>query len=98
MIIQSVKRSTDIISLFSSAQPSLGITQIAALLNLNKTTVWGLVTTLEQQGFLQQDPATQKYGVGPKLFELGMVYAGTLEINAKASRLVQGLASRTRLN
>jgi DNA-binding IclR family transcriptional regulator len=98
MIIQSVKRSTDIISLFSSAQPALGITQIAALLNLNKTTVWGLVTTLEQQGFLQQDPATQKYGVGPKLFELGMVYAGSLEINAKASRLVQGLASRTRLN
>ena len=98
MIIQSVKRSTDIISLFSSAQPSLGITQIAALLSLNKTTVWGLVTTLEQQGFLQQDPATQKYSVGAKLFELGMVYADNLEINAKASRLAQGLASRTRLN
>jgi TctA family transporter len=27
-----------------------------------------------------------------------MVYAGSLEINAKASRLVQALASRTRLN
>jgi DNA-binding IclR family transcriptional regulator len=98
MTIQSVKRATDIISLFSSSRTSLGITQIAAALNLNKATAWGLVTTLEKQGFLQQDPDTQKYSVGPKLFELGMVYVGSLEINAKASRLVHGLASRTGFN
>jgi DNA-binding IclR family transcriptional regulator len=98
MIIQSVKRATDIISLFTSSQTSLGVTQIAALLGLNKATVWGLITTLEQQGFLQQDTDTLKYGVGPKLFELGMVYVGSLEINAKASRLAHALASRTGLN
>jgi DNA-binding IclR family transcriptional regulator len=98
MIIQSVKRATDIISLFSSSQTSLGVTQIAAALGLNKATVWGLITTLEQQGFLQQDPDTLKYSVGPKLFELGMVYVGSLEINTKSSRLVHGLANRTGFN
>lgn len=97
MPIQSVKRATDIISLFSSSQPSLGITQIAASLKLNKATAWGIVTTLEHQGFLQQDPETLKYRIGSKLFELGMVYMGNLEINAKSSRLVQGLANRTGL-
>lgn len=98
MIIQSVKRATDIISLFTSAQPSLGITQIAAALELNKATAWGLVTTLEQQGFLKQDPSTLKYSIGSKLFELGMVYMGSLEINARASRRVQDLANRTEMN
>jgi DNA-binding IclR family transcriptional regulator len=98
MTIQSVKRATDIISLFSSSQTSLGITQIATALGLNKATAWGLVTTLEKQGFLRQDPDTQKYGVGSKLFELGMVYVGSLEINTKASRQMHGLASRTGLN
>ena len=98
MIVQSVKRATDIISLFSSSQPALGITQIATALGLNKATTWGLVTTLEQQGFLQQNQETQKYSVGSKLFELGMVYAGNLEINAKASRQVHALANRTGLN
>jgi len=97
MTIQSVKRATDIISLFSSSQTSLGITQIAAALGLNKATAWGIVTTLEKQGFLQQDPDTLKYGIGSKMFELGMVYFGSLEINAKASRLVQELANRTGL-
>ncbi len=97
MTIQSVKRATDIISLFSSSQTALGVTQIAATLGLNKATTWGLVTTLEKQGFLQQDPDTLKYSVGSKLFELGMVYMGSLEINAKSSRRVHGLASKTGL-
>jgi DNA-binding IclR family transcriptional regulator len=95
MIIQSVERAASILALFSSARTFLGISEIAAALKLNKGTVWGLVTTLEQNRFLQQDPETHKYTVGPRLFELGMVYAGGLEINAKASRPVQQLANRT---
>jgi DNA-binding IclR family transcriptional regulator len=98
MNIQSVQRATDIISLFCKSPGRLGITEIAAALKLNKGTVWGLVTTLERQQFLQQDAATRKYGVGPKLFELGMVYIGGLEINAKGARLVQGLSDRTKLD
>lgn len=97
MEIQSVKRATDIISLFSVSQSALGITQIASLLGLNKATAWGLVTTLERQGFLQQDKETLKYSIGSKLFELGMVYFEGLEINTRASRPAHELASRTGL-
>jgi len=97
MEIQSVKRATDIISLFSVSQSALGVTQIAALLGLNKATAWGLVTTLEKQGFLQQDKETLKYSIGSKLFELGMVYFGGLEINTIATRPAHELASRTGL-
>ncbi|MDE2013524.1 MAG: IclR family transcriptional regulator [Alphaproteobacteria bacterium] len=95
MNIQSVQRATDIISLFCKSPRRLGVTEIAAALKLHKGTAWGLVTTLEQQGFLQQDPDSRKYGVGPRLFELGMVYIGNLEINAKGARAAQHLAART---
>jgi DNA-binding IclR family transcriptional regulator len=97
MIIQSVQRATDIISLFCKSSRQLGITEIATALNLNKGTTWGLVTTLEQQQFLQQDPDTRKYSVGPKLFELGMIYVSNLEINIKAAHPAQALADRTKL-
>lgn len=97
MNIQSVQRATDIISLFCRSPQRLGVTEIAAALGLNKGTAWGLVTTLEQQGFLQQDPDTRKYGVGPRLFELGMIYIGNLEINVKGARPAQNLAARTGL-
>jgi DNA-binding IclR family transcriptional regulator len=98
MIIQSVDRALGILSLFGSTGTFLGISEIAAATKLNKGTVWGLVTTLEQDRFLRQDPETLKYTVGPRLFELGMVYASSLEINARASRPVQQLANRTGLN
>lgn len=97
MNIQSVQRATDIISLFCRSPQRLGVTEIAGALRLNKGTAWGLVTTLEQQGFLHQDPDTRKYGVGPRLFELGMVYVGNLEINVKGARPAQNLAARTGL-
>jgi DNA-binding IclR family transcriptional regulator len=97
MNIQSVQRATDIISLFCTSAQRLGVTEIAAALGLNKGTAWGLLTTLERQGFLQQDPDTRKYGVGPRLFELGMVYVSNLEINVKGARPTQNLAARTGL-
>ena len=97
MNIQSVQRATDIISLLCRSPQRLGVTEIAAALGLNKGTAWGLVTTLEQQGFLQQDPDSRKYGVGPRLFELGMIYVGNLEINVKGARQAQNLAARTGL-
>ncbi len=98
MIIQSVDRALGILSLFGSTGTFLGISEIAAALELNKGTVWGLVTTLEQNGFLRQDPETHKYTIGPRLFELGIVYSTGLEINEQASRPVQQLANRTGLN
>ncbi len=97
MVIQSVERATSIISLFSSSRSALGISEIASALNLNKATVWGLVTTQEKQRFLQQDPDTRKYGIGPKLLELGIAYESSLELNARAARRVRALASRTRM-
>jgi DNA-binding IclR family transcriptional regulator len=97
-IIQSVDRALGILSLFGSTSAFLGVSEIAAAMKLNKGTAWGLVTTLEQDRFLRQDPETLKYTVGPRLFELGMVYASSLEINAQASRPVQQLANRTGLN
>jgi DNA-binding IclR family transcriptional regulator len=95
MSIQSIDRAAEIISLFSSAQTYLGITEIATALKMNKGTVWSLVTTLEKHHFLEQDPETRKYTIGAKLFELGMLYYSSLEINARASRPLHRLASRT---
>lgn len=97
MKIQSVQRAMDILSMFTLPHPTHGITEIAKAKSLNKATAWGLVTTMEQNGFLEQDPETRKYRLGPKIYELGMVYAGCLEINNKVSESAHSLAQCTRL-
>jgi DNA-binding IclR family transcriptional regulator len=94
-MIQSVNRALQILGLFSLVRPRLGITEISRALGLHKGTVQGLVRTLTDQGFLEQDSSSKKYQLGSKLYELGIIRAGVLEINQKASIPAHQLALRT---
>ncbi len=95
MAIQSVERALKILTLFSFRTPMLGVTEISQALALSKGTVHGLIRTLLAQGFLQQDRATRKYRLGLKIYELGNILAGSLEINQKAAGPAQLLAKTT---
>ena len=96
MLIQSVVRSLQILSLFSNRRPVLGVSEISRSMGLPKGTVHGLVKTLINQGFLKQN-TSKKYTLGLKIYELGMILAETLEINQKAAVPVQQLAQRSQL-
>lgn len=69
-MIQSVERAVRILQCFEE-QESLGVTEIASKVNLNKSTVFGLVTTLAETGLLEQDGDTGRYRLGLELFRLG---------------------------
>ncbi len=100
MAIQSIQRAIRILSLFSHDTPRLGILDMAKALELGKGTVHNIVKTLTEEGLLRQEPDTRKYVLGTKLFSLGSMVVGTLEINRAAmipaTRLVQktGLVCR----
>lgn len=77
MIIQSVKRAVDILRCFENHE-LLGIGQIAEMTGLNKSTAFGIVSTLTAEGLLEQDSATSRYRLGLELFRLGnLVNTGT---------------------
>jgi len=96
MTIQSVNRAIDILFLFSVSRPHLGITEISRELNLTKPTVHGLVRTLADRGFLQQDAATKKYSLGLKIYELGVFLADTLKVNHLGAQVARSLAEKFR--
>jgi DNA-binding IclR family transcriptional regulator len=95
MSIQSVKRALEILSLFSSEQPRLGLTEISRAMGLPKPTVHGLVHTMMDLEFLSQDPETRKYALGRKLYELGSVFTSNIRINQVGSMSAQQLAAKT---
>ncbi len=96
-MIQSVQRVSDILSLFSMENPRWGITEIANALELPVTTASGLVRSMIQTGLLTQERSTKKYGLGPKIFALGIVVNDTLEINQIAGAPVQKMSDETGL-
>ncbi len=97
MLIQSVQRALAILNLFSIANPLLGLTEISNCLGIHKATTQGLVRTLLREGFLEQDPSTKKYKLGLKIYELGVVLAGSLDINEKSAGPAHRVSLKTHL-
>ncbi len=83
--ISSVSRALSIIDLFDNNRTELGITEISHLLGLHKSTVYGLVNTLETSGYLAQNPLTRKYHLGLKIVERAFLAIDNLEV-AKVAR------------
>lgn len=70
-IIQSVDRALSILELFSTRRVELSVTEISNELNLNKSTVFGLLKTLLERGYLHQNMSNSKYSLGLKALEIG---------------------------
>ncbi|GJM76174.1 IclR family transcriptional regulator [Paenibacillus macerans] len=69
LTVRAVERALDILMCFTKGS-DLGLTEIAGEIGLHKSTVHRLMTTLEERGFVVRDPATEKYRLGLKIWEL----------------------------
>ncbi|MDO5141769.1 MAG: IclR family transcriptional regulator [Eubacteriales bacterium] len=69
--IQSVERAFAILELYQRAGcAEYSLKEIAAALELNKSTAFGLINTLADLGYLWQNAENQKYALGLKLLSL----------------------------
>jgi DNA-binding IclR family transcriptional regulator len=72
-IIQSIDRALQVLELFSLEKPEWGVTEISKALNIYKSNVHNVLTTLAEKGFVIKDSKTDKYKLGIKFFELGSI-------------------------
>lgn len=63
-MIQSVQRALDIINCFDSLHVQLSLTEISQKLNLNISTVHGLINTLIAYSYIDKNPDNGKYRLG----------------------------------
>lgn len=63
-MIQSVQRALDIINCFDSLHVQLSLTEISQKLNLNISTVYGLIHTLSAYSYIDKNPDNGKYRLG----------------------------------
>lgn len=82
--IQSLERAAAILRLLAGGERRLGLTDVAVTLGLAKGTVHGILRTLQQEGFVEQDPETGRYQLGAELLRLGNSYLDVHELRARA--------------
>ncbi len=81
------------LSTFSQDRPSLSLTDISQRLQLNKTTAFRLLSTLEDLGYLQRDPQTKLYRPGLEVLRLGFVVLSGLELRQAAAPYLRELVN-----
>jgi IclR family pca regulon transcriptional regulator len=92
---QSLERGLMILSAFSETGPVLGIADLARAVGLNRSTAHRYVATLAKLGYLQQDPDTRKYSLGPRVIDLGFAALSSMEMTRVAAQYLQALADET---
>lgn len=91
----SLERGLNILSAFSSSRPVLGIADLARAAGLTKSTTHRYVTTLVSLDYVQQDPETRKYHLGPRVIDLGFAAIDSMELTRVAAPALQALADET---
>lgn len=86
--VPAVERAMRILNAFRDDQHQFGITELSRELDINKSTVHGIVRTLSEYRVLQQDPGSRKYGLGPGLIELGGLALRRLDVRRIARPLL----------
>ncbi|TMF61845.1 MAG: IclR family transcriptional regulator [Chloroflexi bacterium] len=92
--VQSLDRALEILRLLGS-EPEMRVTDLARRLEVHKSTVFRLLSTLQEHGLVEQNPTTEKYRLGYGLVRLAGAVVAELDL-ARASRSVlEELAVRT---
>src|ERR1700729_1537722 len=93
--IQSIERAAAILRLLSGRSLRLGVAELAGEVVLPKGAVFGILKTLRDVGFVEQDRDSGKYQLGPARLHMGSSYLDGNELRARALNWPDALATRS---
>ena len=91
-INKSIDRALQILELFSIEKPEWGVTEISKALNIYKSNVHNVLSTLAERGFIKKDLNTNKYKLGIKFFELGSIVIKNMDLRKIAHPYIEELS------
>lgn len=71
-IVSSLVRGLQILSTFTSENPSLKVSEIAEINNMDQATVFRFIYTLEKLGYLVRDDDSKRYRQSVKMLTIGL--------------------------
>ena len=92
---QSLERGLAILSSFDSDRPLIGVSELSRELDLSRSTTHRYIATLAQLGYLQQDPQSKRYRLGPKVLDLGFSAINSMELREISAPHLQRLSDDT---
>ncbi len=89
--LKSVTRALEILEDLAQNRQA-GVTEISQRLNLPKSTVHRLLSTLGSRDYVKQEHSAQKYALGVRVFEVGIAFLQEGNLLSKAIPVMKNLA------
>lgn len=89
---QAVARAIGLLKVFSDAQPEWGLSELAQVTRLNKTTAFRLLAALEAEGLVMRNPLSGGYRLGVELVALGGCAMRSNPLRAMSRPVLESLA------
>jgi len=95
MSVQSIDRAFDILELLSFEPGGLSLTDIGRRLDLHKSTVHRILTSLKNRGYIEKDASSGNYKLGLGFVALAGEHLSGLELTTEARPFLHALSKRT---
>jgi IclR family pca regulon transcriptional regulator len=92
---QSLERGLAILSSFDPDRPLIGVSELSRDLELSRSTTHRYIATLAQLGYLQQDPDSKRYRLGPRVLDLGFSAINSMDLREIAAPHLRQLSDET---
>lgn len=89
--VRAIDRALDILCCLDDKKTELSLTDISKEVDLARSTTTRILSTLEKREFLFRDKETQKYSLGPRIAQLGMICFSNMDFRKIAKPMMAEL-------
>ncbi|APG49240.1 HTH-type transcriptional regulator, IclR family (plasmid) [Phaeobacter porticola] len=93
--MSSVTKALDLLCHFSAARAEIGLSQLCRIAKRDKATTYRHLQALEISGFIEQNPSTKQYRLGPAVLQLAQTREATVPRKASTEEPLLDLAETT---
>lgn len=93
--IKSLYKALSLLDFFTSECPERGVSELAELTGMYKSTVHNFLSTFEKRGFIDKDHKTGKYRLGIKILQLYNVLYTTSDLRNTVRAVMESLGRQT---
>jgi IclR family KDG regulon transcriptional repressor len=93
--VKSVARAMQILKLVSLKKEGSGVTELSNGVDINKSSVYRILSTLVKHGLVEQDTTTEKYKLGYGVLELAASLLESIDLRKEAAPYLRELEQAT---
>ena len=90
----TVDRALRVLEAFLVGESQLGVLELSRQLDLDKSVIHRILATLVRRRFIEQDPASRRYQIGLRVWELGQRYLAGHHLEELAEKELTKVVSR----